>query len=130
MRKYILDDEGNPVPEENLIRWAIWFENSDRVVKRTETEHYVVSTIFLGLDHSFRQSGPPILYETMVFWTGSHHELRDHDDSVIACRYATREDALKGHAFAEGSARELAVALVTEATAQAHNIILKARENT
>jgi hypothetical protein len=26
-----------------------------------------VSTVFLGLDHSFSEDGPPILWETMVF---------------------------------------------------------------
>ena len=38
-----------------------------KVVARTEVGPYVVSTVWLGLDHSYRDEGPPLIFETMVF---------------------------------------------------------------
>lgn len=86
--KYILDENGVPVLETDLLKWGRWFEKSDRHVARTQVSDDVfVSTIFLGLDHSF-SGGDPILWETLIFG-GPHHG----DGS----RYTTREDALAGH---------------------------------
>jgi hypothetical protein len=89
--KYILDENGNPVEETDLIKWAMWFENANntRIVTRTEIGNTVVSTVFLGLDHSFGE-GAPILYETMVFIDG--------ESNGEQWRYATKEEALEGHA--------------------------------
>jgi hypothetical protein len=66
--RYILVGQ-TPVPEPNLETWAIWFETADRIVARDEVGASLVSTVFLGLDHSFGK-GPPILFETMVFTDG------------------------------------------------------------
>lgn len=64
--KYILKDR-KPVICADLRVWASWFEEvGNRRVGNTEVGDLVVNTIFLGLDHSFG-SGPPILWETMVF---------------------------------------------------------------
>ena len=46
-----------------------------------------VSTVFLGLDHSW-SGGKPVLWETMIFG-GEHDEYQ--------ARYTTYEDALEGH---------------------------------
>lgn len=89
---YILGgpDGRTPVPEPDLLRWAKWFESADRHVALTELPHGGrVSTVFLGLDHSFG-GGPPIVFETMS-WIGS--ETEDYFD-----RYATWEEAEAGHA--------------------------------
>jgi hypothetical protein len=51
---------------------------------------YRVSTVFLGLDHSHDMTGPPVLYETMVFGTGEHDQWCE--------RYCTRAEAADGHA--------------------------------
>ena len=64
--KYILIGQ-TPVPEPDLLTWGEWFETADTVVAKTEVGSSVVSTIFLGLDHSFFDKGPPLLFETMVF---------------------------------------------------------------
>ena len=48
-----------------------------------------VSTVFLQVDHNHCGSGPPILFETMVFGG----EYGDHQ-----WRYCTYEEAAKGHA--------------------------------
>lgn len=42
--------------------------NEDRCMARTEfTNGVVISSIFLGLDHSYSSIGPLVLFETMVF---------------------------------------------------------------
>jgi len=48
--------------------WAMEFETADRKVSVTKTLYGErLSTVFLGLDHSFAMTGPPILFETMLF---------------------------------------------------------------
>ena len=85
--RYVLDDNGTPTPCDDLMAWARWFEHHDRLVARTNVLDIVISTVFLGLDHSFG-CGPPQLYETLV--SGGEH------DGMMR-RYATREDAQAGH---------------------------------
>ena len=72
--KYVLDGK-TPVAEPDLMKWANWMETCNRVVRKdTATVKLAgepigevrVSTVFLGLDHSFG-NGPPMLFETMVF---------------------------------------------------------------
>jgi len=87
--RYVLDEEGNPREEDDLMTWASWLEKApNRVVAQTETGNGKVSTVFLGLDHSFGGT-VPILYETLVFG-GTLDEQGD--------RYATRREAEAGHA--------------------------------
>jgi len=64
--KYTLDEKGNPVAEPDPMKWAKWFETAKRQVAKDEIGEAKISTVFLGLDHSFGD-GPPILWETMVF---------------------------------------------------------------
>jgi len=62
---YILD--GHKTVKVDLMTWAKWFEKSeDRHVAREKIGDAEISTVFLGIDHSFGQ-GPPMLFETMVF---------------------------------------------------------------
>lgn len=100
---YILDDQGNPVPEPDIIKWARWFEeNADkRRVAFAIIGQCSVSTVFLGLDHSWGD-GPPLLYETMIF---------DGEGIDYQERYSTREEALAGHAHACEVAKEQNIAL-------------------
>lgn len=90
-RYYVLDPDGQPRPEPDVLRWALWFEQSDltRVVARDEVGAACVSTVFLGLDHNFSMRGPPLLWETCVFRGELATEGR---------RSATRDDALRAHA--------------------------------
>jgi hypothetical protein len=64
-----------PVPCDCLVEWAKWFETADRRVAQTYCWRGLcrVSTVFLGLDHSYGallglEGVPPLLFETMVFW--------------------------------------------------------------
>lgn len=94
---YILDDQGVPVKEPNLTKWAKWFEDDEvRRVAATDLDDDIrVSTVFLGIDHRFGGTGDPILYETMIFGG-------EHNDYQTRC--CTKGEALKQH--------EEAVALV------------------
>lgn len=65
-RNYILKD-GKPVMEPDIMKWAKWFETRDRIVEQTKIGSVKISTVFLGLDHNYSDSGPPVLWETMVF---------------------------------------------------------------
>jgi hypothetical protein len=93
---YILDAAGRPIPCRNHLEWARWFETADRIVRREHVDHWRISTVFLGLDHNFSGDGPPLLFETMVF------DLRakglSKGESHWMARYATRDEALAGHA--------------------------------
>jgi hypothetical protein len=69
---YILD--GKKAVPTDLMTWGRWLETvrEGRVVARTGDRSLVqVSTVFLGLDHSFGD-GPPMIFETMIF--GGEHD--------------------------------------------------------
>ena len=67
MGNYILDGH-NTVKCNDVWEWAKWFEANfnKRHVANEEIGGIRVSTVFLGVDHSFGE-GPPLLFETMVF---------------------------------------------------------------
>ena len=84
--KYILKGK-RTVPEHDLMKWARWFETAERHVANDYVGKIQVSTVFLGIDHSF-SGGRPLLFETMIFG-GKHDEYQK--------RYHTWEEAEKGH---------------------------------
>jgi hypothetical protein len=113
--KWVLDDNGEPRIEPDLIKWATWFENrNNRRVAFTELSNGgVVSTVFLALDHDFgmgrvqwetiqwTQEGEkiaaefeipyqPVLWETMVFNLDGEWDRYQE-------RYRSRAEALAGH---------------------------------
>lgn len=82
---------------------------SDMDYKRvalTEIGPYVVSTVWIGLDHNFG-NGPPLIFETMVFtataWAQENPALdfndpdKEHLLELDCYRYATEYEARKGH---------------------------------
>lgn len=83
--KYILD--GHKAVPATLMEWAKWYETADRTVAKTQIGDVNVSTVFLGLDHSFGY-GPPQLFETMAFGG----ELDQEQE-----RYSTWDQAIAGH---------------------------------
>jgi hypothetical protein len=91
---YVL--EGHTPVKVDLMTWAQWFEVSQtddrRRVAWTEIgkAEAEVSTVFLGLDHSFGR-GQPELFETMVFGGPNDGYSR---------RYGTWDEAEAGHAAA------------------------------
>jgi hypothetical protein len=91
--RYILNGT-EPVEEPDLEKWAEWIGNSGakgRRVARTRFQSGAwVSTVFLGLDHSFGR-GRPLLFETMAF------SAPDNYRDLICRRYPTWADAERGH---------------------------------
>lgn len=77
----------------DFITWAEWMETADRHVGLTQLEHCRVSTVFLGIDHNFSGSGPPLLFETMAFSTVDNDAL-----NMVFERYTTWRQAEAGHA--------------------------------
>lgn len=68
---FILDESRNAVCVDDwpMTEWAVWYERADRVVAKTEVGGLLVSTVFLGLNHQFKD-GPPLLFETLTFGNG------------------------------------------------------------
>lgn len=86
MRYYILDGH-EPKAVNSYLDWDS-FENVH--VSKTEIGDISVSTVFLGVDHSFGE-GSPVLFETMIFG-GEHDGYQE--------RYCTWDEAEAGHARA------------------------------
>lgn len=95
----IEDDPANPVPV-SLYEWGRWLEDNwkKKIVKQTRFPWGTfVSTVFLGLDHGWRDPDSkepykPVLWESMTFpWYGRAGEDRDMD------RYTSYADAVAGH---------------------------------
>jgi len=85
---YILDENKKPVKCENFMDYANWSADiKNRIVEQTDIGNVKVSTVFLGLDHSFVK-GVIILFETMVF-NGKLDQFQQ--------RYQTWDEAKKGH---------------------------------
>lgn len=87
---WILDEDGEPQSVQDVHVWARWFNTANRRVAETTIGRRLVSTVFLGIDHSFGE-GPPLLFETMVFGAPSYNDQ-------VCERYSTKADALAGHA--------------------------------
>lgn len=83
--------DGTPYPEGDagLFEWARDFEDHQA---RTVAVHRTLygeklSTVWLGLDHSFFD-GPPLIFETMLF---ARHNRE------LQWRYSTEAQAIEGH---------------------------------
>jgi|GEM_PF-2738401 len=122
---YILNEQGEPIPEPDLLKWGKWYETAERHVGDTHFGDIHVSTVFLSLPHVSNEVGndDPMLYETMVFADNATlkrlSELSETDDRSIVLlftnalamnapswkaeqwdiqkRYATRAEAVEGH---------------------------------
>ena len=76
------DINGMPI---SMKRWAELFEGGEgRPLLRTDVwgdGRAIVSTVWLGLDHSYG-NGPPLIFETLVFYADGNSDM--------GCRYSTR----------------------------------------
>ena len=83
---YILGLDKTPIKVGDTKEWADWRtkNNSVQFVDKLP-EGVVVSTIFLGFDHSVVPGSPPVLWETMI--GGGPHDR-------YQVRYSTYDDAL------------------------------------
>ena len=83
--------KGEPMSTEDWAR-AIEDMSIRRVAETPLADGTWVSTVWLGLDHSFAVREKPLIFETMVFPSDSDMAERD------MARYATEEEAIAGHA--------------------------------
>lgn len=75
-------------PVDDVKDWSRWFKSANRIIQRDVITGVTVSTVFLGIDHSFGDGSKPILFKTIIFGG-------DHDDDQ--CYYATYDEAVAGH---------------------------------
>ena len=93
------DRQGNII---STAEWGRLHDDLDYVrLGMTEIGPYVVSTVWLGLDHSFME-GPPVIFETMVFTSSAWNADRSDPDrelmvDIDTVRYCTEEEAYAGH---------------------------------
>jgi len=88
------DKNGKPM---TMWEWSCYFEDYEyKIVGADRYGDYRVSTVWLGLDHSYYwyEPKPPIeIFETMIFNDEDvENELSDYIE-----RYSTEEQALDGH---------------------------------
>ncbi len=84
------DRKGRPM---NHARW-VWIQETQPGYKIVGHDHIaggIVSTVWLGLDHSFHDDMAPIIFETMLFGIDDWDEHQD--------RYSSADDALLGHEY-------------------------------
>jgi len=90
-------ETGEIIPATDLIEWAISFERVDNHVGYDEVSGFIVSTVFMGIKHTWGRRWPH-WFETMV--------LRQMDNKrmlgrlIDQWRYATLEEARAGHKLA------------------------------
>ena len=96
MKFLILNEKHEVTPIEDAIEWGEWYADfsNRKVAQSTWSKPGIfLSTVFLGIDHSYGQ-GPPLLFETMAFKTEPFETFREE---LYCERYATWEQAETGH---------------------------------
>lgn len=89
------DRDGQPI---TFMQWARLTGDPDaKRVGLTVVGPYIVSTVWLGIDHSYSASGPPVLFETMVFPSDGWDEGRLGRALDYQERYCTLAQARQGH---------------------------------
>jgi hypothetical protein len=87
------DREGKPISLHEFCR-LLGNEEYKRVAE-TQVGPYWISTVWLGINHNFSRTGPPIIFETMVFATGPDVDGLGPD--MDCYRWSTEAEALAGH---------------------------------
>ncbi len=68
-----------------------------KTMVKYQEKKYLVSTVDLGINHSFRKEGEPIYYETMVFPIDK--DTKQWGESLMQARYSTEKQAKQGHKY-------------------------------
>lgn len=98
---YVLDENNQAIASTDIKKVAAQIQSADkRRVAEDMIDRYWVSTVFMGVDHSFG-GGPPLIFETMIFDTSRKKPLGNNRMSLgkeVYCdRYSTWDEALVGH---------------------------------
>jgi hypothetical protein len=101
-RAMYYDRQGQPM---GLGDWAARFHDWEyRVVERDRIHGALVSTVWMGIDHSFG-FGPPLIFETMAADETGNDRPGWWDE--FSRRYSSEEEARVGHAEVLGQVRAL-----------------------
>jgi hypothetical protein len=90
-------ETGEIFPATDLIEWAILFEGTDNDVGYDEVSGFIVSTVFMGINHAWGR-GRPHWFETMVCRQMDNKRMLGR--LIDQWRYATFDEARAGHAKA------------------------------
>jgi len=95
---YILNKSNYPIQCDDNEEWSKWMQENNRIVNHDFVGDILISTVFLGVDHSWG-GGPPELFETMTF-------AKDESpwDHTVIGRYTFWDEAVDGH---EKAVREI-----------------------
>lgn len=90
------DKENNPITLEGYCE--LLADRNYKHVSRSKINHWVVSTVWLGLDHghTFIEGAKPIIFETMIYKTGRTSISIKFKNFQV--RYSTIKEANRGHA--------------------------------
>lgn len=100
MSLYLLNEQRIPYPVSDFHEWAkgLGTVKHRRVAWTPLRGGGFVSTVFLGIDHRFGDEGDPILFETMVFYSGWQEGFTR--------RYSFWPEAVQGHTEVVQEARK------------------------
>jgi hypothetical protein len=88
---YILDKKTGEIKTVSMFEWSAWFEDvENRRIEVTEEDDFRVSTVFIGIDHSYGIGDQALLYETCVLEGPPTVQGKLY-------RYATMSEAKAGH---------------------------------
>jgi hypothetical protein len=89
---YILRGK-TPVVAHNINEWGKFCNDiNNRRVAYHKNKEYSISTVFLGLEHGFR-NGKPILWETLIY----DYRIKDSEFNEFLYRYTTWNQAVLHH---------------------------------
>lgn len=96
------DKDGIPILDigkvEQLLR-----DDTYKIVSQELIGDYLVSTVWLGLNHSYWKNLPILIFETMIFYQKEAHD----ELTSFQVRYSTLQEAIEGHKKACDLARIL-----------------------
>lgn len=92
--------EGQEIDHDEWLK--LWRDKLYRVIAQTEVEGVWVSTVWLGLNHSFSPAGPKLIFETMIFGpdveTAEVGDLKaEAREEKAQYRYSTEAEAKADH---------------------------------
>jgi len=89
------DRQGQPI---EMMDWARKMEDHEyKVVAQHWVRGWMISTVWLGIDHGFGRGGPPVIFETMIFPPGDESGEDGALSEEYQDRYATETAAQAGH---------------------------------
>lgn len=91
---YALQEDGTVAQVADGLTADLW-DIANRRIGLDRVGNLEVSTVFLVIDHSHGRSGPPVLFETMVFDVG---DGGSRFDEQFCDRYTSKAAAEAGHA--------------------------------